>query len=518
MLSASTRTPRRYRWTAWLVVYAGVLACTFPAATGVPEETQPPTAPAATPLEEVTEQAPPPAPTVTTAAPYPTPALDGRPLAWFAPLPPMPTHAGRPYIGSDDFMDLFVEDAPWQEAAQSIQVFKFYGEWVAYHATDAQLRQAFTDVQRRGLAVALEAGPLDPPPECGEGIESFAGLDEWAILARRVKQAGGTLHFVAMDEPYFFAHIYDGPKACHWDGEKIAQEVAEFIDAVHADFPDAVVGDTEPLPGGVMTADYITWLETFRAVNGYNLPFIHYDFDFGRMDWVNEALAMESYTETQGIDFGLIYFGSHNAGTDEEWLSQSGEHVIAYELNSGGEPDHVLFQSWQDHPDAALPESEPYTYTGFVRRYGEDRASLGFRTEGPGVNLARGKSVTTSAATGENPAALAVDGNPDSFWGSGGPPVQWIQVDLGEPYAIAAIRLTVEQYPAGATTHRVYVRGPGTGGVETLAQTFTGQTQSFDLLVFEPDTPLQGIQFVRVETTASPSWAAWREIEVISGE
>ncbi len=29
-------------------------------------------------------------------------------------------------------------------------------------------------------------------------------------------------------------------------------------------------------------------------------------------------------------------------------------------------------------------------------------------------------------------------------------------------------------------------------------------------------TPWQGIQFVKVETVASPSWVSWKEIEIIA--
>src|SRR5262249_12411699 len=62
-------------------------------------------------------------------------------LYWFAPLPPMPFRPGLQYVGTDDFMDLFKPDAPWQSAARHIQVFKLYGEWVGGSATDDQLKQ-----------------------------------------------------------------------------------------------------------------------------------------------------------------------------------------------------------------------------------------------------------------------------------------------------------------------------------------------------------------------------------------
>jgi len=59
--------------------------------------------------------------------------------------------------------------------AGSIQVFKLYGEWVAYHASEEELREVVVDLEQGGLALAVEAGPLNAPADCGQGIEGFAG-------------------------------------------------------------------------------------------------------------------------------------------------------------------------------------------------------------------------------------------------------------------------------------------------------------------------------------------------------
>src|SRR3972149_4295793 len=94
--------------------------------------------------------------------PSPTPALrpdlSPRPLFWFGPLPPMPTVSGRPFIGSEDFLDLFDPAAPWTRAADQLHVFKLYGEWVAYHASDVELRLAVEGIRRPGPAPGVRAG------------------------------------------------------------------------------------------------------------------------------------------------------------------------------------------------------------------------------------------------------------------------------------------------------------------------------------------------------------------------
>ena len=48
----------------------------------------------------------------------------------------------------------------------------------------------------------------------------------------------------------------------------------------------------------------------------------------------------------------------------------------------------------------------------------------------------------------------------------------------------------------------------------TLIHEFKGLTSDPNILEFIPSTPLTNIQFVKIVTTQSSSWVAWREIEV----
>jgi hypothetical protein len=503
---ASRKTSRFLQAVA---VSAFVAACSAPAAPS-------PTLPRFSPVPTTRPSAPP-----TTAAatlPLPTPDLSPRPLAWFAPLPPMPTGPGREFIGSVDFLDLFADGAAWDAAVGHLHVFKLYGEWVAYHASDAQLRLAVEAIRDRGLALAVEAGPLDPPAECGQGIEGFAGTDEGRLIARRILDAGGRIDLIALDEPLFFAAIYDGPNACGWDADHVAAEVGEYIGVMRGYFPDLIVGDTEPLAGASTASTYTRWLETFRSVNGFDLAFLHMDIDWGRPTWPGEVKTIEDFGRSLGVPVGIIYTGNFQDSTDEAWLSIAGERALRYEDQTGGRPEHVLFQSWNDKPDQALPDSEPYTFTGFVRAYFEDRGSLGMRREGAGANLAYQKTARVSNAFEGQTGAFAVDGDPGTSWNSGGFPLQWIQIDLGQSYDLAEIRLTAAQSPPGETTHVVYGSGDGTAGGLVTLHVFRQPTADSDVLVFAPAELILGIRVIRIETTLSPSWVGWREIEVIAAE
>jgi hypothetical protein len=458
---------------------------------------------------------PTPAPTPTPTQTF-TPLLIQHPLVWFGPLPPMPTGPGRMFTGSDDFMSLFEPDAPWQTAATHIHVFKLYGEWVAYDATDAQLRQVVADLDRRGLALAVEVGPLNPSNDCGAGIEGFAGTQEGLKIANRIKKAGGTIHLIALDEPYYFGHFYDGANACHWTAEKIAAEVGQYIQTIKSIFPNVLVGDTEPLTGAANDRAYQSWLEIFHQVNKYNLAFLHMDIDWSRPAWAQEVVSIETYGRQIAVPIGIIYTGNAFDTTDQAWISSAGERVKKYELQAGGRPDQVLFQSWNDKPDFVLPETQSFTFTNFVDAYFADKSTLGYPRTGAGANLALEKLVVASSQLPDNPGASAVDGDLGTWWGAGAGPPQWIQIDLGAAYDIQAIRLTISQYPEGNTVHRLLGKGAGADGAFQLLYTFTGSTLDGQTLTYAPSQPIQGIQFIRVETAVSPSWVAWREIEVVA--
>jgi hypothetical protein len=447
----------------------------------------------------------------------PTPDLSARPLIWFGPLPPLRLHAGRPFTGSLDFMQLFQPNAPWQKAAARVHVFKLFGEWVSESASDAELKQVFADLQRRGMAADVDEGPLTATSECGEGVEGFAGIQEGIRISRHVKAAGGTIDLIDMDEPFAFASLYDGSNACHWSAEKVADRVYSYVQAMHREFPDALIGTSEPFWQGMQPEDLENYIEAYHEVSGSYFPFLHFDPDYSRPDWSEAAKQLEDFCRERGIAFGIYYVGNWSDPSDEAWLGLAGERVKIYELEHGGRPDHAIFQSWNDRPDYSLPETQPYTFTNIVNTYVEDKAALGLRTSGPGANLAFGKTVKASRFGAGFEPDKAVDGNTETWWGATAPPPQWVTVDLGEPMTVAEIHLIVSQYPEGQTLHRLRLKGSGTGGEFILAQEFAGTTTDGQVLVYKPPAPMQDIQFIRVETLQSPSWVAWREIQVIGG-
>jgi hypothetical protein len=61
--------------------------------------------------------------------------------------------------------------------------------------------------------------------------------------------------------------------------------------------------------------------------------------------------------------------------------------------------------------------------------------------------------------------------------------------------------------------HHVQVRATSSDSFTTVHE-FSGPTKDNDWLVFKPDSPVEGVGFIRIHTVTSPSWIAWKEIQV----
>jgi hypothetical protein len=130
----------------------------------------------------------------------------------------------------------------------------------------------------------------------------------------------------------------------------------------------------------------------------------------------------------------------------------------------------------------------------------------------PGATAASGIVATASRSQPENPPALAIDGDTETPWISGDDAEQWIQLELPVPQAIETVRALVAQTPAGQTTHELWV-GPSADEL-VLAAAVSGATEDGQELTFEvPDSTGQ-VRVLRIVTTESPSWVAWREVWV----
>jgi len=371
-------------------------------------------------------------------------------MVWFAPLPPRMTHMG--YDGSNDYFDLFAADAEWPTAARRVQVFKIYGSWVANYATDDELRSVVHGSADRGIALALEIGAFLASPECGSGIEGFDGTLD---TIQRIQRAGGTVAFVAFDEPFAFGHVARGPNTCQWSLEEAAQRAASFTLSLRALDLGVVVGDIEPLWAEISADDMAAWLEAYAEAAGEPFGFLHLDIDWGRADWPDVLLATEQAARAQGVPVGVIYNGG-DVDSDERWNEFAVARMYTYEERTGGRPDQVVFQSWMDHPDHVLPEDDPTSFTGLIDRYFVPRTRL--QLGEPNVVGAGRYEVSGTLETTERAPV------PDAFVEVGAVPLDGPLQELrlegsvppGATSALAGIRVNQEEAGPGEADLTIY--------------------------------------------------------------
>ncbi len=134
------------------------------------------------------------------------------------------------------------------------------------------------------------------------------------------------------------------------------------------------------------------------------------------------------------------------------------------------------------------------------------------RRSAAGSNVSEGRAVTASSTYESSAPSNVLDGDPSTTWNAGPSPPAWIEIDLGASCEINLVWLLVEQTPAGLTVHNCSF---GTEArVFSAPEVLSQQTVDGQELTCATDSVQRDVRFVRVETTLSPSWVAWKEIEI----
>jgi hypothetical protein len=286
-----------------------------------------------------------------------------------------------------DYMDLFRPDAPWASAASHVSVFSVSAEFLV-HRPDSELQQLFADLKRRhikfGAAMSpLSARPSPDAPECGIGVEGFSAPGEALMIARKVKQLGGTIDYYTMDEPLFFGHVYTEEAkdrltkraGCHLPISEIAQDAAKRITDVRSVFPEAKVGDAEPIKD-LDDGDISQWLAAFQSATGERLAYFRLDMIW-RSSWQVRMGQLVKLLHSKQVPLQVIYDGTSFAASDRIWVDEAAQRFKEFEGANGISPEAVVMQSWHERPSRVLPESDPGTLTNLVIQYVNWKRSRG---------------------------------------------------------------------------------------------------------------------------------------------
>ncbi|MFN2143724.1 MAG: cellulase family glycosylhydrolase [Anaerolineales bacterium] len=240
--------------------------------------------------------------------------------------------------------------------------------------------------------------------------------------------------------------------------------------------------DFHPYPGGYSLDKLV---ENFEIAGMQEKPILMGEFGAARSTYSSPALTARALMDWQvdscayGFDGWLL------------WTWDTEEQTDFYNgLTGVGEINQVLAPA--NRPDPC----QPGVFDFFE------------------YNLALGMPAIASRSLPDQPPAGAVDGTTGLWWGAGDFAPQWVQIDLGEPKEVGLIRLVITQFPAGETLHELWVGA--TSDQLYLLHSFEGNTVDGQVLEFQPDSPVEGVRFLRVITRRSPSWVGWQEIEVLA--
>jgi hypothetical protein len=219
----------------------------------------------------------------------------------------------------------------------------------------------------------MEIGPLVWSNRCGRGIDSYIAPGQIERMLQRLKRLGGTLAAVDMAEPVWYGHELtwrksNAPQAvpCADSVAAVAQQAATSAAVVWSIFPNARIGDIEPLGAHIdpsaVAQDIVEFGALFKRSTNRPLAFLHLDMAW-RTAWQQAVAPLAAQIRAQGTRFGPIVDGDLQDASGEAWVTTSLRHLDEFIAALGNAPDDVEVQSWSALPATVLPETDPASLT-----------------------------------------------------------------------------------------------------------------------------------------------------------
>jgi hypothetical protein len=289
---------------------------------------------------------------------------------WLAPGP-----------GTLDFIRLFQQPQEWPHARQLFNVFKVYQQHTQTPAPSIVGQNTYTALATAGVfrtlntwgkKLAIEAGSVKefyctPDPS---GMQT--SISQTVDSIRAVQAAGGTVSYIAMDEPFVSgrAKVCGGPAL-----EPTADRVQTYVNGVHAAASSVQIGLIEAYP--FSSADAIERMLDLLKERGATPAFLHMDVDWhlsGTDAFVRDMRRLQSATRTMGIPFGIIITGYSGDADALYAVDVYGiTNLIAQAFGTWDAlPDDLIFQSWAVSrtglliTPSNLPEAMTFTHTNML--------------------------------------------------------------------------------------------------------------------------------------------------------
>lgn len=290
---------------------------------------------------------------------------------WFCPAP-----------GTLDYVQLFQQPQQWAHARQLVDVFKFYqgqaqpSNTVFAPNTYEALAAAgvFRTLGQWGKRIAIEVGAVKEFYCTPDARGMQAAVADTVRSVQAVQTAGGTVSYLAMDEPFAAgqAQVCGGPAL-----EPTADRVATYVTGVTSAAPNVRIGWIEAYP--LTREPDVERAIALLGARGVHPAFLHVDADLNavrvfKTDFAADMIRLKAACASAGIPFGMIIWGG-NGDADALYALDAEKLVNAITgafPSWDALPDQIIVQSWAQSrtglwiTPSNLPETRPYTHTALL--------------------------------------------------------------------------------------------------------------------------------------------------------
>ncbi len=297
--------------------------------------------------------------------------------------------------------DLLDGQADWAWVRHNLAGIKLY-IGTMHKPVPGQLEKLVQMVKRSRLKVAVELGccldfgPMDDTNGEWSARSELTALNRWYA-------AGGRVDFLDLDGPVRrLMHPQGRKDGKRFDSmEAAVEQVVRSVRTFHAAHPEmkywhltnfpnwGYKGDVSYHARGPERQDYGDYdvahrmaLERLRAaklpITGVTID-NPYDYLIGEhfsvnlkpattVNWLKRVRDYENRSRAEGLEVNLIVNSERGGQKSDALFAEETLKMTDTYLKAGGRPTRWIVQSWYPHPERIVPETDPTTLTGLVKR------------------------------------------------------------------------------------------------------------------------------------------------------